>query len=94
MLLSNTDVPFFMSFVFVNKELKRSDFLLKSVRNLLSLITGGMQGILSLFKLWTILDNWVFDNFILADQLLTKALLSLKMCVLANNNSCGKLVLS
>ena len=38
-----------------------------------------------------ILCNWVFDNFILADELFAKAFWSLKTCVLVNNNLCGKL---
>ena len=38
-----------------------------------------------------ILCNWVFDNFILADDPFAKALRSLETCVLANNNLCGKL---
>ena len=33
----------------------------------------------------------VFDNFILADELFTKVLQSLKTCVLVNNNLCTKL---
>ena len=37
------------------------------------------------------LCNWVFDNFILADELLAKALKGLEICVLVNNNLCGKL---
>ena len=41
-----------------------------------------------------ILCNWVFDNFILIDKLFTKALWSLKTCVLVNNNSYGKLLSS
>ena len=38
-----------------------------------------------------ILCNWVFDNFILAEELLAKALKSLETCVLVNNKLCGKL---
>ena len=38
--------------------------------------------------------NWVFDNFILADELYTKALESFGICVLVNNNACGKLFAS
>ena len=38
-----------------------------------------------------ILCNWVFDNFVLAEELFTKALRSLETCVLVNNNSRGKL---
>ena len=37
-----------------------------------------------------ILCNWVFDNFILAEELIAKALQSLETCVLANNNLWGK----
>ena len=42
----------------------------------------------------TILVSQVFDNFILADQLFTKALLKLETCLAVNNGSFGKLVLS
>ena len=38
-----------------------------------------------------ILCIWVFDNFILAEELLAKALQSLKTYVLLNNNLYGKL---
>ena len=38
----------------------------------------------------TIVCNWVFDNFTLANKLFAKALRSLKTCVLVNNNLCGK----
>ena len=38
-----------------------------------------------------ILDNWVFDNLISADELFAKALRRFETCVLANNNLCGKL---
>ena len=41
-----------------------------------------------------ILCNLVFDNFILADELFAKALRSLKIGLLVNNNLCGKLFLS
>ena len=34
--------------------------------------------------------NWVFDNFLLAEELLAKALQSLKTCILVNNNLCRK----
>ena len=40
----------------------------------------------------SILCNWVFDNFILADELFAKVLRSLETRVLVNNNLCGKLV--
>ena len=39
-----------------------------------------------------ILNNRVFNNFILADELFAKALRNLKTCVLVNYNLCGKLV--
>ena len=42
----------------------------------------------------TILCNWVFDDFILAEELFAKALWILKTCVLVNNKLCGKLFLS
>ena len=41
-----------------------------------------------------ILDRWVFDSFILADEPLVKALWSVQNCVSVNNNLYGKLVLS
>ena len=40
----------------------------------------------------TILSSWVFDNFILADELFAKALWSLKTCLSVSNNLCRKLV--
>ena len=39
-----------------------------------------------------ILCNWVFDNFILAQEPFAKVLQSLKTCVLGNDNLCAKLV--
>ena len=36
-------------------------------------------------------SNWVFDNFILAEELFAKTLQSFKTCVLVNNNLCGTL---
>ena len=42
----------------------------------------------------TILCNWVFDNFILADELFGKALQSLETCVLIRNNVWEKLLSS
>ena len=41
-----------------------------------------------------ILWNYVLDNFILADELIAKALRRLRTCVLVNNNLCGNLFLS
>ena len=41
-----------------------------------------------------ILCNWVFDNFILFEELFLKALWSLETCVLVHNNLWGKLFLS
>ena len=40
-----------------------------------------------------ILCNCIFDSFILADELFTKALQIFATCLLVNNNSCRKLVL-
>ena len=40
---------------------------------------------------YPILNNWVFDNFILAEELFVKALQSFETSVLVNNNLCGKL---
>ena len=39
----------------------------------------------------TMLCNWVFDNFILSEELFGKALRSFETCVLVNKNLCGKL---
>ena len=39
----------------------------------------------------TILCNWVFDNFILAEEPFAKVLRNIEICVLVNNNVCGKL---
>ena len=41
-----------------------------------------------------ILYNWVFINFILAEELFAKSLWSLETCVLVNINLCEKLVSS
>ena len=41
-----------------------------------------------------ILDDWVSDNSILADELFAKALRNIETCVLVNNNLCRKLVSS
>ena len=41
-----------------------------------------------------ILDIWVFDNLISVDDLSAKALRRFATCLLVNNNSCGKLILS
>ena len=40
----------------------------------------------------TILDSWVFDNFILADKLFAKAWRNVSNDLCNSNNSCGKLV--
>ena len=42
----------------------------------------------------TILDNWVFQNFMLADESLAKALRIIETYVSVKNNLCEKLVLS
>ena len=39
-----------------------------------------------------ILDNWVFENFLLADKPFAKVLQIFETCVLVNNNLCGKLI--
>ena len=43
---------------------------------------------------WIILENRIFENFILADEPFTKALQGLEAFVLVNNSLCGKLVLA
>ena len=55
--------------------------------------SGFINGLKSLHKSLPdcpILYNWVFDNFLLAEELLAKALQSLKTCILVNNNLCRK----
>ena len=42
----------------------------------------------------TILDSWVFENFILADEPFAKVLPILETCVLVNNDLRGKLISS
>ena len=39
-----------------------------------------------------ILDNWVFENFILADEPFAKPLRIFESCASVTNNLCGKLV--
>ena len=39
---------------------------------------------------WSILCYWIFDNFILAEELFPKAWWGFETCVLVNNNLCGK----
>ena len=41
-----------------------------------------------------ILDNWVFYSLISVDKLFAEDLRRFATCLLANNNSCGKLILS
>ena len=41
-----------------------------------------------------ILDIWVFHNLISVDDLSVKTLPRFETCLLVNNNSCGKLILS
>ena len=41
-----------------------------------------------------ICQNWVFNNFILADELFAKALQSFESCLSVTNNLCGKLISS
>ena len=42
----------------------------------------------------SILEYWVFDNVMLADEPFTKDLRSVKNCILVYSNLCGKLVSS
>ena len=42
----------------------------------------------------TILGNWVFENFILADESVANALRTFENCVSINKNLCGKLMSS
>ena len=41
---------------------------------------------------YPILYNWVFDNFILAEEPFAKVLQSFRTCILLNSSLCGKLV--
>ena len=43
---------------------------------------------------YTILGNWVFDNFILADELFPKTLQNPETYISVNKSLCGKLVSS
>ena len=42
----------------------------------------------------TILDNWVFENFMLAVEAFAKTFRIFEICELVENNSCGKLASS
>ena len=53
-----------------------------------------MQFLVAAFPDCTILDKWDFYDFILAGELLVKDLRSFESCLSANNNICGKQVLS
>ena len=50
----------------------------------------GPKGLTKISPDCHILYNWVFDTFILPDEPFAKALQSFKICVLVNNNLCGK----
>ena len=63
-------------------------FLLKSNKFLVM----ALEIYLKVF-LYTTLDTWVFEYFILADELFAKALQSHEICISINNNSCEKLEL-
>ena len=58
------------------------------------LLSNGPKNLPKNYSNCPILFNWDFDNFKLANELLAKALRSLKTCVLTNGNLCGKLCLS
>ena len=53
--------------------------------------SNGLKGLTNYPPDCPILFNWVFNNFILAEEFFAKALRSLDTCVLANNNLSGKL---
>ena len=53
-----------------------------------------LDGRLNINPVDCILDNWVFENFILADKPLAKDLCIFETCALVNNNLCAKLVLT
>ena len=59
-----------------------------------SVFSNGLRNLLKNSLDCLILFNWVFDNFILADELFAKVLRSLETHVLINNNLYGKLVSS
>ena len=56
--------------------------------------SNGPKGLPKCLPDCLILCNWVFDSFILADELFAKSLRSLRTRVLVNNNLCRKLVSS
>ena len=62
-------------------------------------LANNLSGIFIRFKLkisswFHYFRKWHFNNYILADELFTKALRSLKSCLSVNKNLCWKLVLS
>ena len=56
--------------------------------------SNGPKGLLKNLPDFPVLCNWVFDNFLLAEELLAKSLQSFETCVLVNNNLCWKFFLS
>ena len=58
------------------------------------LISGSVISYRAYSPDWIVLDNWVFQNFILADEPFAEALRILENRVSVHKNLCGKLVLS
>ena len=67
-----------------------SIFFIKGI----SVLSNGPRSLPKNSPDFPILCNWVFDYFILADELFAKALRSLKSCVLVNKNLCRRAVSS
>ena len=71
--------------------------LLNKSSALLTILSATLNGFISSIILdpgRIILENWVFENYILVDEPFTKALQIFETCVSVNNNLCGKLVSS
>ena len=56
--------------------------------------SNGPRSLPTNLLVWPILNNWVFDNSISADELFAKVLWCLKIYVVFNNDLLGKLVSS
>ena len=72
--------------------------MIEFAKNIISLIDIGEPIILGWpnrnLRNYTILDNWVFENFIIADEQCVRALQIFETCVSVNDKLCGKLVSS
>ena len=64
-------------------------FSLKAKQFLVQVLKFYLKLLLKLLPKTLILWDWVFDNFILAEEPFAKALRSLETCVFVNNNFSG-----